>query len=109
LWTCGMQDMFLEQLKGLFPLGLLDKTLRSKITTIITRVEESWFGQERVRPRVRLDVKVNLRKPERIRHIVYSSTSNSKRSPPPLSKRGFFGWLLVMESILSPTKAAASY
>jgi hypothetical protein len=73
--TSGMQDMFLEQFQGILPLGLLDKTLRSKITTIITRVEERRFGQERVRPRVRLDVKVNLRKPKRIRHIVYPSTS----------------------------------
>jgi hypothetical protein len=79
--TSGMQDMFLEQFKGILPLGLLNKTLRSKITTIITRVEERRFGQELVRPRVRLDVKVNLRKPERIRHIVYPSTSFPKKNP----------------------------
>jgi hypothetical protein len=102
--------MFLEQFKGILPLGLLDKTLRSKITTIIARVEERRFGQEGVRSRVRLDVKVNLRKPERIRHIVYPSTSNLKSPEARFrSKWGPIRVVLVMESILSPTKAAASY
>jgi hypothetical protein len=73
-----MQDMFLKQLKRILPLGLPDKTLRSQITTIITRLEKRRFRQERVRPRIRLDVKVNLRKPERIRYIVYPSTSTPK-------------------------------